>query len=170
MKTFLTTLCALCLALSAQAQQAPGYSCEATPEHRQFDFWLGQWVVTDAAGEQTYGHNTISRRDKGCLLFEEWLSSRGGSGSSINYYNPSDRRWHQHWVDSGSSIIHTAGGISGGSMRMEGSIYYLASGKSAPFRGSWTPLEDGRVRQFFEQQDEAGVWQPWFEGFYRKQD
>jgi len=167
MKIFLTLLCTSCLALPALAQ-TPSYSCEDTAGHRQFDFWIGRWEVTDASGEQRYGENSISSRDKGCLLLEEWTSSRGGTGSSINYFNPEDGLWHQHWVDSGSTIIHTAGGLVDSAMVMEGSIYYLANGQSAAFRGSWSPLEDGRVRQFFEQRDENGAWQPWFEGYYRK--
>ncbi len=170
MKTTLTLLFSACLALPALAQQAPGYSCEDIAEHRQFDFWLGRWAVTDATGEQHYGENTISKREKGCLLLEEWLSSHGGTGSSINYFNPADGHWHQHWVDSGSSIIHTSGGLVDGSMVMEGSIYYLGAGNTAAFRGTWTPLADGRVRQYFEQQDEKGEWQTWFDGYYRRLD
>lgn len=170
MKTFLTLLCAGCLALPVMAQQAPGYSCEANAAHRQFDFWVGRWEVTDISGEQRYGENTITRREGGCLLLEEWRSSRGSTGTSINYFNPADSQWHQQWVDSGSTIIHTAGGLVDGSMVMEGSIYYLASGQTAPFRGTWTPMEDGRVRQFFEQQDAEQAWKPWFEGYYRRPD
>lgn len=33
---------------------------------------------------------------------------------------------------------------------------------------AWKLLEDGRVRQFFEEQDEQGEWQVWFEGFYSR--
>ena len=37
------------------------------------------------------------------------------------------------------------------------------------FRGTWTLLEDGRVRQFFEQSaDQGKSWQAWFEGFYKR--
>ena len=39
-----------------------------------------------------------------------------------------------------------------------------------PFRGRWTPLEDGRVRQLFQQQDDEGVWQTWFDGYYSRSD
>jgi hypothetical protein len=40
-----------------------------------------------------------------------------------------------------------------------------------PFRGLWTPLPDGRVRQFFEQSNDGGeTWVPWFEGFYTRKD
>lgn len=35
--------------------------------------------------------------------------------------------------------------------------------------GDWeVRLADGRVRQYFEESREPGVWQPWFEGFYSR--
>lgn len=160
----------LAIALPTMAQAPQPYNCESIPEHRQFDFWVGSWEVTDETGETTYGYNTISSQANGCLLLEEYSSVKKFTGKSLNYFNPSNRQWHQHWVDNGSSIIHTSGGIKDGAMVMEGSIYYLGSGKTAPFRGTWTPLEDGRVRQFFEQQDDAGEWQTWFDGYYRRTD
>ena len=163
-----TLLLCIAVASSGFAQEQKTYDCTMTEANRQFDFWIGHWQVTDKAGETTYGHNTISSREKGCLLLEEWRSARGSSGTSMNYYDPSNGQWHQHWVDSGSTIIHTAGGMKDGSMVMEGTIYYLAQEQKAPFRGTWTPMEDGRVRQFFEQQDDQGQWQPWFEGFYSR--
>ncbi len=160
----------LLLALPAPAQNEKPYSCEETSEHRQFDFWVGNWKVTDKAGEKEFGHNSISQREKGCLLLEEWRSSRAHTGTSINYYNPSDSKWHQHWVDNGATIIHTSGGIEDSSMVMRGKIYYLQSSRTAEFRGRWTPLEDGRVRQFFEEKDSQDEWQTWFDGYYRRTD
>jgi hypothetical protein len=164
----LTLFTSLLFALGAGAQAPKPYSCEETAEHRQFDFWLGRWEVVDEKGETIYGHNRISKRENGCLLFEEYQGAKTFSGSSINYYDPSDGQWNQHWVDNGTSIIHTAGGIKDGSMVMEGTIYYLAQERSAPFRGTWTPLEDGRVRQFFQEKDAEGSWQTWFDGYYRR--
>ena len=36
-----------------------------------------------------------------------------------------------------------------------------------PFRGTWTPLEDGVVRQHFEQSgDDGATWTTWFDGYY----
>jgi hypothetical protein len=160
----------LCLALPVTAQQSERYSCEDTPSHRQFDFWLGTWDVTDEPGVASYGRNTISKRESGCLLLEEYTTDKGFSGSSINYYNPVTDKWYQHWVDNGTSVIQTQGGMVGDSMIMEGTIYYLGSGRAASFRGTWTPQEDGRVRQFFEERDDAGVWQTWFDGYYRRID
>jgi hypothetical protein len=71
-------------------------------------------------------------------------------------------------VDAGASIIDIAGGIQDGSMLLSGEIYYLAQGRKAAFRGTWTPLPDGSVRLFFEEQDADGLWQPWFDGYYRR--
>ena len=166
-RTVLIIFCLLAT-LPASAQKPKPYNCEEPPQHRQFDFWLGTWKVTDKAGEQAYGRNTISKRENGCLLLEEYQTGKGFSGSSINFYNPSDSRWYQYWVDNGTSIIQTSGGLKNGSMVMRGKIYYLQSGRTAKFRAKWTPLEDGRVRQFFEEKDSQGKWQPWFDGYYRK--
>ncbi len=129
---------------------------------------MGKWEVTDKAGETVYGHNEITVQERGCLLVEHWQSSQGGTGSSINYYNPVTGQWHQDWVDAGSSIIKTSGGIKDGAMAMKGKIYYMQSGQRADFRGKWTPLEDGRVRQFFQQKDDKSKWNTWFDGYYRR--
>jgi hypothetical protein len=42
----------------APAQQTPQQTCDL-PEHRQFDFWVGQWVVTNKAGK-VGGESTVS--------------------------------------------------------------------------------------------------------------
>lgn len=149
------------------AQPKP-HDCQASPPHRQFDFWIGQWEVRDPAGTLA-GNNAIAPVQNGCALREQWTSVRGGSGESLNYYDPGAGQWRQLWLDAGYSIIDIAGALDDtGSMVLEGRIYYLGSGQSHPFRGTWTLLEDGRVRQFFQQQDDEGAWQTWFEGFYSR--
>jgi hypothetical protein len=155
------------LALAATvAWSAEDYSCMEQPRHRQFDFWAGSWRVTDRAGDKTYGNNTISIEQGGCLLRESWRGAGGSSGGSLNYYDPRDQMWHQLWVDKGASIITIAGNMEDGSMVLTGNIYYLAERRQADFRGTWTPLPDGRIRQFFEERDGEGKWQPWFDGYY----
>ncbi len=151
------------------AQPKP-MDCEASAPHRQFDFWIGQWEVRDGKGTLA-GNNQISSVQKGCALREQWTSVAGGGGESLNYYDAGKDQWRQLWLDAGYSIIDIAGGLDeAGSMVLEGRIYYLASGDEHPFRGTWTLLEDGRVRQFFQQQDAEGKWQTWFEGFYKRSE
>ena len=152
------------LALFSCSALAAGENPCTAEAYRQFDFWRGHWEV--AAGGKPAGHNRITSEHNGCLLSERWKSVQGGTGSSMNFYDPARGQWRQVWVSAGT-IIDIAGGLDAGSMVLEGTITDLASGEQLPFKGVWTPLEDGRVRQFFEEYRDAG-WKPWFEGFYTK--
>lgn len=164
-----TLLFLLLLAQAAIAQPAAPFDCQQSADHRAFDFWLGQWAVHDSKGT-LQGTNQITSVQNGCAVQEQWRSVRGGTGQSINYYHPEQDRWHQLWHDAGASIIDIRGGMEAGSMTLTGTIVYLNDQRKRAFRGTWTPLPDGRVRQYFEEQDDAGVWQPWFEGFYSRSD
>ncbi len=155
---------ALLLFLPAFAVAAPA-PCTA-PEYRQFDFWVGHWTVRDAGGEMA-GSNRISLEERGCVLIEAWQGAQGGTGRSYNYFDPAAGMWRQNWISPGV-LIDIAGGMVGGSMALEGHIVYTAKAQRRPFRGTWTALPDGRVRQFFEEKRGDEGWQPWFEGFYEK--
>ena len=157
----------LLMALPATAQPPTPYDCEGSAVHRAFDFWLGNWEVRDAEGALA-GTNTIRKIQKGCALEEQWQSVRGGTGQSVNYYDPAAGQWRQLWHDAGASIIDIRGEPAENTMVLTGSIYYLNNATSHPFRGTWTPMADGRVRQHFEQQDAQGSWQTWFDGYYTR--
>ena len=61
------------------------------------------------------------------------------------------------------------GGMTDDGMLMVGTIHYVSTGATEKFRALWTLLDDGRVRQFFEQYDaESDSWTTWFEGFYTR--
>lgn len=148
------------------AQQTP---CQKDSGYNQFDFWLGTWEVTNAQG-QVQGVNKIEKTSDGCLIKEHWTSAGGNHGFSMNYYNPRTGKWTQNWVSAGS-VIDYNGGLIDGSMILKGHIFYQGQDVKAKFRGTWTLLDDGRVRQFFEQHDaEKDVWGVWFEGFYKKME
>ena len=88
---------------------------------------------------------------------------------SINYVDKISGEWVQIWNDASGSQIHIRGNLTDDGMLLEGTIHYVAQGATAAFRGLWTPLPDGRVRQFFEQSNDDGkTWSPWFEGFYSR--
>ena len=77
--------------------------------------------------------------------------------------------WVQIWNDASGGQINIRGGMTDDGMLLSGTIHTVADGTTMPFRGLWTPLPDGRVRQFFEQSSDDGVtWAPWFEGFYTR--
>lgn len=149
--------------------QASSAVC-AEPEHRAFDFWLGDWLVTNSSGVQV-GENLIELKEGGCLLIENWTSASGGTGTSMNYWDPADKIWKQVWVSSNGSVGHFIGNLSSDNvMVLEGDML-AANGTALLLKGTWTLLEDGRVRQHFEQStDDGASWSTWFDGYYARRD
>lgn len=144
--------------------------CPPGSKSREFDFWLGSWDVSLESGERA-GANQIVAEQDGCVLVERWAGAKGGTGISLNYYDPESGQWVQNWVGSGGSLIDIRGGIVDGSMRLQGRIQYLGQDQVNGLRGTWTLLSDGRVRQYFEEStDDGKTWKPWFEGFYSRHD
>ena len=151
----------VCLSI-VQGVSADG-PCDAAKFH-DFDFWIGNWSVAIADGTHA-GQNTITVEQGGCVLVENWKGAKGGTGQSMNYFDTFSNSWRQLWISPGVQIDYH-GGLVDGSMHLVGRIHYLANGDEFPFRGTWTLLPDGRVRQFFEESREEGKWNTWFEGFY----
>jgi len=149
----------------AQTDPAP---CSGD-EFGEFDFWIGTWNVSTADGTLA-GKNRIEKSHNGCVVTEYWVGEQGGTGSSINYRDGRSGEWVQIWNSDNGVQIDIRGGLTDAGMRLTGSIHYITNGNTFTFRGLWTPLDDGRVRQFLEQSTDGGeTWTPWFEGFYRRQ-
>ena len=144
--------------------QTPG--CDA-PEYRQFDFWIGKWVVSE--GGQTAGSNQIESDLKGCALFESWTAVDGSRGRSVNFYDRAVRRWHQSWVDDRGGVLELDGNLANGSMVLEGQRVDPKSGQSVRHRIVWTPNADGSVRQHWQtSKAPQGTWETVFDGLYRR--
>jgi hypothetical protein len=148
----------------------------SSAEYKQFDFWVGDWDVRNAAG-QVVGHNRISKRFGGCVVVEEWEAATGGGGSSFNFYDQQTKEWHQFWVDAtGTNWLSSdkqgnpvtlRGGLRDGAMILSSHPDTLPS-IGLP-RATWRPLPDGRVRQTFESSADGGkTWTVSFDGFYGK--
>jgi hypothetical protein len=147
--------------------RAMAMPCESLPQARQFDFWLGRWRVEDAGGAHA-GDNHIRKAELGCVLIENWTSQNGGTGMSINYFDPVSGQWVQNWVGL-NLLIDLRGSLVGDAMMLEGTMHNYREGTTSPLRGTWTPLPDGRVRQHFEHTADGGAtWTTWFDGYYRK--
>ena len=147
---------------------APSFPCEELEQFRDFDFWVGSWDVHLADGTFA-GSNVIAQEQRGCVLTENWTGAQGSTGMSINYLDAAKGEWVQVWHAASGYQIDIRGGLTPDGMHLNGSIHYVKNEQTLPFRGLWTALPDGRVRQFFEiSQDDGETWATWFEGFYTR--
>lgn len=171
-KLLVGTLLACCLPLTAAAEEgdpaaaAAGGPCAAA-EYRQFDFWVGDWEVTQN-GEPA-GTNSIHPVHGGCALRENWQGTGEGgiSGSSFNIYDQARGRWHQTWVDSSGSLLLLDGSLVDGSMVLTGQWPTREGSGQATHRITWTPNADGSVRQLWEASKDGGsTWSVVFDGLY----
>ena len=158
----LTTLTLLLLCSASQAAPAP---CSSDAYH-QFDFWLGKWTAYSVDGEKQ-GTNHLHRVIGNCGLQENWVSASGQfEGTSYNVYVPSEKRWHQTWVDNQGGTLFLEGRFTEGKMQLQGKRENR-KGKKVLDRITWTPLEDGRVRQHWQSSEDKGkTWTEVFDGYY----
>lgn len=150
------------LALGTLASAQPPPAACTGPEHRQFDFWVGDWRVTTPDGQHA-GDNRIEKVLDGCALHENWQGAKGGRGFSYNIYDRARGVWHQTWVDRQGTLLMLEGGLKGGAMVLTGEQ------GGALNRITWTPSKDGSVRQLWETSaDQGKTWQTSFDGLYRR--
>jgi hypothetical protein len=158
-------LLALFMAQAAPAQTPPPPAC-TSPEHRAFDFWIGEWNVHGPQGRLA-GVNRIQREIGGCVLHERYDTGRGYSGESFNIYDAPRKVWHQTWVDTGGLLLVLEGGMRDGRMVLEGATTGN-DGKVTRHRITWTPNADGTVRQLWESKAEGADWSVAFDGRYTR--
>ncbi len=150
------------------AQQVPSQPPCSAPEHRQFDFWIGEWKVTQPDGKLA-GHNRIESMLGGCVLFESWTSADGRSqGHSFNIH-ARDGKWHQTWVDNSGLLLELRGGLEDGRMVMS-QVRAQPDGSSQLHEISWEYLPSGQVRQHWRRSTDHGkTWSDVFLGIYTKE-
>lgn len=144
--------------------------CVYRPEARQFDFWIGDWDVTN--GGAPAGTSRVEKILGECVIFENWTGATGYVGKSFNVYDAAKKRWQQTWVDGTGGLIEFYGEIR------EGNLYYSGEGRAAGpdgqprrVRNRMTFFNKGadQVRQLWEQSsDEGKTWTVAFDGLYTR--
>ena len=154
--------------LAAKQQAlASRFPCRAAGSYRQFDFWLGSWDVS-LGGGPAVGRSTITSDLAGCVVREHWKTPVE-EGTSVNFYDPATRLWHQVWTADGGTVTHYQGSFRDGAMRLEAQGFGDADGISTLRRLTFTPNADGSVRQHFEQSTDGGAtWATTFDGHYTR--
>lgn len=97
---------------------APADSC-SSPEARAFDFWIGEWTIEqrilgpDGAWLMLPAKTSVRPTLDGCALVEHWEGEvqffwegmeepESIQGLSVRAYDPVDRIWRIHWMDTRS--------------------------------------------------------------------
>lgn len=157
------------------------YDCTA-PEHRQFDFWVGEWDVVPnpatrpanapppAPGRKP-ATNVIRKAHKGCVVIENWDDGTGGTGQSFNIYDRVKQRWQQTWVDSNGGLHEYWGGLKDGSMVYIGEVPLPPASRFAgrrTLRVTFTPMGPDRMRQFSESLGSDGTWSANYDLIYTR--
>ena len=79
-----------CLSLSSSK---PGAPC-AAPEHRQFDFWVGDWDVFERANAgQRVARARVGLILDDCVLLEQYTGADGHQGKSFSLYDRATHSW-----------------------------------------------------------------------------
>ena len=88
----------------------------AAPEARQFDFWLGDWVIEqrilrqDGSYAEFPARTSVRPAAAGCALIEDWRGTvqffwtgmeapAALHGLSVRAWDPATRAWVIHWLD-----------------------------------------------------------------------
>jgi hypothetical protein len=134
--------------------------------HGQFDFWLGDWNITQPDGSPG-GVSNIRRELDGCAVMESY---QGGNGRSLNLYDRARGRWTQTYIDGGGLLLRLAGGLdASGAMVMEDDVRTTPSGRRLKDRITWAPRADGAVQQTWRQSVDGGAtYATVFDGTYRR--
>ena len=136
--------------------------------HRQFDFWVGDWKVTNTKGERI-GENQITKQEDGCIIAEHWQGGKGGTGRSMNYYNKADSTWNQLWISNSANILKLKGKFHKDRMVLKSKLTTDKNGGKFYNQISWIKNEDGTVSQLWEIYNEnSKVLDTLFLGIYHK--
>ena len=129
-------------------QTASSCNC-CTDIHSQFDFWVGEWTVTQNG--KLAGSNSIIKVQNNCVLQENWTSATPGyTGTSYNFYNATTQQWEQIWIDSSGQSLHLAGSRNGNAMVLKSKPKPNAKNQMSYNQITWTKNDDGTVRQLWE--------------------
>ena len=140
--------------------------CDSS-QHRQFDFWVGEWQVSNKQNNNV-SQSSISLINDGCGILEEYTTTTGYQGKSLNIYNAATQQWHQTWIDNSGTLLQLDGKFEQGKMTLSG-VTHNKNGKDVLNKIIWTPNTDGTVRQqWLVSNDQGQNWQSIFDGIYKK--
>ncbi len=147
--------------------RASRFPCEADERHHAFDFWIGEWNVTQ--NRQFAGTNSVQPILGHCTIFEQWQSASGGLGKSFNFYDPGSDHWRQIWISDNGTFIEFTGEARDGGIFFTAQTTTPVDGSVTDHKFEFTQLEGGIVRQSWETSTDGGAtWTAIWDGRYER--
>lgn len=148
---------------AARKNQHP---CAASPEFRQFDYWLGEWDVE--VGGQKAARSSVQLVVDDCVIFENYATLNGNySGKSFSMWVAANKKWEQRYVDSGGAFHEWTGSLDGDTMRFFWT--HDRGGKKVLSRMAYLKEGPDRVRQVLEDSSDDGkTWVKTYDGLYTR--
>jgi hypothetical protein len=159
-------------AAAALEQSAAPSTCD-TPQHHQFDFWLGDWLVFDADSNQLVGFDRVEKHSQGCIVqqnltFLTDMYRRPGTkyrlaGIGVSRFDGDT--WLQMWADNqwGAIFLH-------GSLDAQGSMVMttVVPSRNRDVKEVWEKRADGTVRNLeYVAPAGSGKWTKYGDLIYR---
>src|SRR4029077_9388495 len=88
-------------------------------------------------------------------VLENWTDAFGGTGKSINFYDPGSHKWHEYWIGQNGAPTRYSGIYKEGAIRFDGEPATV-NGKTQMTRLTFFNIDPNTVRQFSEKSDDDG--------------
>jgi len=135
---YLGLLCVSCAGAAAKPAAPPPAQACASPEHRQLDFWIGDWDVTiKTQGQEARGRQHVEAILAGCAISESFSAEgpqQPWAGRSYSSWQPALGKWRQTWVDDSGGYLAFTGGVEQGTMTLYGEPRTGKDGKAFQMR------------------------------------
>jgi hypothetical protein len=148
----------------AQTDNQKAFPCRYGDEYKKLDFWLGEWdVFVNGAKTAT---SSITKSEGGCTLHEDYKTLNSYFGRSMNYYDPTDKKYTQIWIDKFNGIIKFKEVEA-----RKGYLKFQADGGGGTLTNMDYTLDEttGNVTQTMDNSKDGGkTWTSSFNGVYKK--
>lgn len=164
------------VALFSSGQSRPADSASApcdSPQHHQFDFWVGDWQVFDAKTNQLVAFDRVEKHSQGCIVQQNLtmvtdLYRRPGvgyrmTGIGVNRFD--GERWLELWADNQWGAIALGGMPAAGKAMV---LTTLIPSRNRDLRLEWEKRSDGSVRALqYVAPAGSGKWELYGDLIYR---
>ena len=160
----------LCFAAPSAFSATDAGPCSAVSATRQFDYWLGDWVISTNEKPGTAISKVYLSLDK-CAIIESWNDGQGHAGENIFAYSFDDHSWRGMFVDNrGHAHVFVDGKVADGAAEFDGPSR-SEKGEAVLNRIKIVRVSANEVKQTWEKSTDRGAtWTTVFSGAYSRKE